>query len=219
MQNSMTRQQCREIDEIAIRDFLVPGIVLMENAGRGAAEAINDLCPSGRILILCGKGNNGGDGYVIARHLVLLGRDIQIAALTDPAELLGDAKIAAEIATRLSLPIIKPVSAEQLRPSMVAAAVIVDCLLGTGSQGELRPPYDWAVGACNQQPCMRVAVDVPSGLDCDSGLPAAITFRAHHTYTFVATKVGFGNPLASEFLGEVTIVEIGVPIELIRPQR
>lgn len=219
MQNPMSRQQCREIDEIAIRDFRVPGIVLMENAGRGAAEKIHSLCPEGRVLILCGKGNNGGDGYVIARHLVLLGRDVQIAALTNPAELSGDAKTAAEIAVRLGLSMTIPVSEDALSALTGAADVIVDCLLGTGSRGELRPPYSWAVDQSNQQNCTRVAIDVPSGLDCETGAPSATTFRAHHTCTLMCNKLGFDNDRAIEFLGNVCVIGIGVPIQLILPQR
>ncbi len=89
---ALTRDQVRQVDKIAIEQFSIPGIVLMENAGRGAAEIIDRIAEPGRIAILCGSGNNAGDGYVIARHLQLAGRQVRIVSIVDPRTLQGDAR-------------------------------------------------------------------------------------------------------------------------------
>ncbi|MGB7326843.1 MAG: NAD(P)H-hydrate epimerase [Rubripirellula sp.] len=210
----LTRVQVRRVDEVAIREYGILGVVLMENAGRGAAEIINRLAPKGPVAILCGKGNNGGDGYVIARHLELAGRIVEIFSVVDPHELSGDAAVNAAIASKAGIKITTISDANQIDRQPWSA--VVDCLLGTGATGTLRGIYAAVVDAANAIETMRFAVDVPTGLDCDSGAASNPTFIADHTITFVASKVGFEIGDAATYLGTVHEVGIGVPAKLLR---
>ncbi|TWU49761.1 NAD(P)H-hydrate epimerase [Rubripirellula reticaptiva] len=210
----LTRDQVRRVDEVAIRDYGLLGVVLMENAGRGAAEIINRLAPQGPIAILCGKGNNGGDGYVIARHLELSGRQVEIFSVVDPRELSGDAATNAAIAFKAEIRTTKINDASQINQQSWSA--VVDCLLGTGATGSLRGIYAGIVDAANSVETMRFAIDVPTGLDCDTGAASIPTFIADHTITFVASKVGFEIGDASTYVGTVHEVGIGVPAKLLR---
>jgi NAD(P)H-hydrate epimerase len=212
---ALTRAQVREVDRIAIEQYAIPSIVLMENAGIGATTVIDVVAPSGKIVIICGSGNNGGDGYVIARHLEILGHDVRIIALTEPTNLKGDAKTNAIIAVKSGIEIVVAQDVEAIRNALRNAGTIVDGMLGTGAAGPLRGLYLKAVDACNASDALRVALDIPTGLDCDSGEPSDSTFLADHTITFVAEKVGFANETARSVIGQVHVVPIGVPNQLL----
>jgi NAD(P)H-hydrate epimerase len=204
---ALTRHQVREIDRRAIDDFGVPGVVLMENAGRGAADVLLSLGVRGPVAICCGKGNNGGDGFVIARHLDNHGVAVRVLLFAQPADLTGAAAINLHVIERSGLPIaVNPDLAE-----LATAEWIVDALFGTGLSGAVRPPFDQVINAVNASGQSVLAVDIPSGLDCDTGLSLGATVRASHTVTFVAEKVGFANPAAREYLGQVHVVDIGAP--------
>jgi NAD(P)H-hydrate epimerase len=216
--HTLSRSEVREIDRRAIEEFGLPGIVLMENAGRGAAEQIHAHAPDGRVAILCGKGNNGGDGYVIARHLELLGHDITLLTACDPADLSGDAAIACEVARRSKIPmqLLAEASRDQWHAALAEATVLVDALLGTGASGPPRGAIAIAIEAMNacrtRTPRATVcAIDLPSGLDCDAGIAAGACVTADLTVTFVAPKRGFTSPSAAAFLGRVEVVGIGAP--------
>ncbi|QDV70802.1 Bifunctional NAD(P)H-hydrate repair enzyme Nnr [Rosistilla carotiformis] len=212
----LTRAEVRSIDEIAIGEYGMPGICLMENAGRGAAEQIVAHTPANEIAILCGGGNNGGDGFVIARHLELMGRRPHVFLLADPGKLAGDAltnwqiamagKIACEVVDERSLP--------SLQRKLADAACIVDAMLGTGASGDPRGAIALAIQAANAAKAFRVAIDLPSGLDCDTGSPGNPCFRADLTCTFVAEKIGFDAAGAREFTGTIRVVPIGAPADL-----
>ena len=211
---TMTRQQVREIDERAIREFGMPGIVLMENAGRGTAELLLRLAAPESVVICAGKGNNGGDGFVIARHLENRGVGVRVLLFCDPAELKGDAatnhRIIAAAGTPLrSLP--ATVTEATLTAELQGADWIVDALLGTGTQGDVREPYATVINAINRSGAHVLAVDLPSGLDCDTGRPLGPCVRAEQTATFVARKTGFDAPGATGWTGAVHVIDIGVP--------
>ena len=212
---ALSRDQVRRVDQVAIEQYGIPGIVLMENAGRGAAETLHRLAPSGSVAIMCGGGNNAGDGYVIARHLQLLGREVQLLALADPAKLRGDAKTNADIAIASGIPLAITAKNEDWPSDLQQAVVIVDALLGTGAQGPLREPYARAVTVANQHQVMRIAIDIPTGFDCDTGQANDPTFRADHTLTFVARKLGFEQKNADQFVGVAHDISIGVPRKLL----
>lgn len=213
----MKRDEVRQVDSIAINEYGISGLVLMENAGRGAAERIAAWCdPADAVRILCGPGNNAGDGYVIARHLELLGFAVDLVALVPPEKLSGDASANAMIAQRSGIPIATAESVSELEQSINGNHVLVDCLLGTGAKGAPRGLYHDAVRLANATDRKRVAIDLPTGLDCDTGQPSEMTFRADLTITFVAAKDGFQNPDAAPFLGHVETVGIGVPRVLLR---
>jgi NAD(P)H-hydrate epimerase len=211
----MTCQRIREIDQVAMEQFQMPSIVLMENAGRGAAECIHQITPDGNVLILCGKGNNGGDGFTIARHLQLAGREVTILAMATTNELQGDAAIQAKIAEAAGIQI--QVIGETDETELLSAAdVIVDGLLGTGAKPPLRGRYAKVVEAANASSAIRIALDIPTGMNGDTGETGEATFRADHTLTFAASKVGFDKSDAARFTGEVHVISIGVPLKLLR---
>lgn len=217
----LSRDEVRQIDSTAIERYGMSGLVLMENAGRGAAETIAPLLNGRRAILLCGKGNNAGDGYVIARHLQLLGCEAEIFQLSDPGELRGDALVNWQIAEHAEL--LRRVVSEELRQSawaeLAAAEVIVDAMVGTGASGALREPFAAASEAANASSALRIAIDLPSGIDCDSGQTSGVCFAADHTITFVAAKQGFERPQAKRWIGQVTVVSIGVPLRLLQSVR
>ena len=211
----LTCQQCRQFDQLAIKEFGIPGVVLMENAGIGCVYEMLGRGLSGQTAILCGGGNNGGDGFVIARHLLNRGINVTTVLLADREKLAGDASVNFEILNKMKAPIEfanswTAESFESLFCNLGEQPVIVDAMLGTGATGELRPPYRFAVEAANRFEAKKVAIDIPSGLDGDSGQgdPA---FVADLTCTFVARKVGFEIARAARYLGEVAVIDIGAP--------
>ena len=222
---ALTRQQSRAIDAAAINEYGIPGMVLMENAGRGVVELLLDWDPAlvdneaPAVAILCGKGNNAGDGFAVARHLEIHGARARIVLLCSPDELGGDARQNFEILNHTNVKIVDLSSSTDIRSELeihaLDAAWLVDAMLGTGASGELREPFRTAIDWMNRQPAKRLAIDVPSGLDCDSGLPAEHTIAADHTCTFVAAKAGFSTPEAAHYLGQVHVVSIGIPPRLI----
>ena len=215
----LTREQVRNVDRVAINDYGMPGILLMENAGRVAAEIIHQFSPPGLIEILCGGGNNAGDGYVIARHLQIFGRDIQLTCVVPLRKLQGDAQTNALTAQQAGIPtrLIDDRGMDSEPHALeITASSVVDALLGTGSRGPLRGHYSKLVSMANAHPGMRFAIDIPTGLDCDTGEASDPTFHADHTITFVATKVGFQKNNAEKFVGVVHEVDIGVPVKLLQ---
>lgn len=214
----LTRDQCRRVDELAIREYGLPGIVLMENAGRGTAEKLLEIDARGPVVICCGRGNNGGDGLVIARHLDLRGIAAWTFLFAPPEEYQGDAATNLRVVERAGLPldaVLVEQDLDRLDEALAGAAWIVDALLGTGARGEPRGLLPAAIDRINAAAARKLAVDLPSGLDCDTGWPAAHTVRADHTCTFVARKPGFLVPGAAAFTGQVHVVDIGVPRSLL----
>lgn len=219
----LNREQSRRVDVLAVERYGMTGLVLMENAGRGAAEIIRHAYEfrkprEGFVVICCGKGNNGGDGFVVARHLDNARIPVRILLFCDPAKLTGDAAANYEIARRSGLPIEVFAGTEldsaRLAKSFKGASLLVDALLGTGAKGVPRPPLDRVIETINDHPAPTIALDIPSGLNCDTGDAAAQTIRATYTITFVARKPAFTNPTAHPFLGHTRVVDIGVPREL-----
>jgi NAD(P)H-hydrate epimerase len=209
----LTREQCRAIDRRAQEEYGVPSIVLMENAGRGSVDVLLRLASPRRVLVCCGKGNNGGDGFVIARHLDNRRVPVRVLLFAKATELTGDAAINYHIASRSGILVREsmPPDTDDLRRELTDADWIVDALFGTGLTGPIRSPLDAIVEAINQSARSVLAVDIPSGLDCDTGRPLGPTIRAQHTVTFVAMKIGFENPDSHNWTGEVHIVDIGAP--------
>ena len=208
----LSRLQVRELDRRALDEYGVPGIVLMENAGRGCAELLQQLNPNRQpTAILCGPGNNGGDGFVIARHLDNSGWPVELFLVE--GYLPADAETNFTILMKSGLPIR---SIADWRP---AKGWIVDALFGTGLSRSLVKPLDSVVEKINAAGMPVLAVDIPSGLDCDRGEPLGPTVRASHTATFVALKQGFRNPQSQDWTGQVHVVDIGAPRRLIDEYR
>lgn len=214
----VSRDVVRSIDHVAIEEFGIPGIVLMENAGRGATDVLVAAGITDRVVICCGKGNNGGDGFVIARHLEARGNDVRVLLFADPESLRGDAAVNYRILERSGTPIrifASAIDADELDREYAAAEWIVDALLGTGTQGEIREPFVTIIDRINAAEARVMAVDLPSGLDCDTGEPLGDAVRADLTVTFVARKAGFANPEAAAWTGHVHVADIGVPKNLL----
>ena len=215
---TMSRDEVRDVDRRAIEDLGLPGVVLMENAGRGSVDWLVELGISGRVVICAGRGNNGGDGFVIARHLENRGIDVVVMLFADPESLRGDAAINWRVLERAGTPalVIKDVSNDDEWQSQIAGADwIIDALLGTGTRGSLRAPFPAIISAINAAATRVLAIDLPSGLDCDTGEPvdveSQLAVKADFTATFVARKQGFEHSSAEVFTGEVRVIDIGVP--------
>ena len=213
----LSREEVREVDRRAIEVFGVPGVVLMENAGAGAARLLAAVGITGPVVIACGKGNNGGDGFVIARHLDLAGHSVRLLLACQPEEVRGDAAVNLQIARRAGLPLACLAGREQAdwETALSGAEWIVDALLGTGASGAPTGTVAVAIKAINaarERSGARVlAVDLPSGLDCDTGQAAEPCIRADLTATFVAPKRGFETAAAAASTGRVEVIGIGAP--------
>jgi NAD(P)H-hydrate epimerase len=217
-----SRSSAREIDRRAIEHYRLPGIVLMENASRGlAGHAMKMLnwpnqTQDGNVLILAGPGNNGGDGFAAARHLRNAGLNVTIVLITPPARINGDAGTMLEVCRAMRLTIIEAFENPTSLSALPSHDLVIDALLGTGVTQPVRDPIAAAIHWLNTgQDAPVLACDVPSGLDCDTGQPLGIAVRADATVTFVGVKRGFLEPEARRFTGEVKIVPIGVPRELV----
>jgi NAD(P)H-hydrate epimerase len=209
----LNREQSRQVDRMAVEEYGFSSLVLMENAGRGTADVLCRLGIGGPVVVCCGKGNNAGDGFVIARHLDLRGHAVRVLVWAKPEEFLGDAAVNFHILTKTDVPI--EFFDKRLEKALDGAAWIVDALLGTGASGEPRPPLDAVIDQLNAAAAPKLAVDLPSGLDCDTGRAARHTIRAAETCTFVAAKPGFFTPEAAAHVGRLHVLDIGVPRKLI----
>lgn len=211
----------RAVDRLALERYGLPGVVLMENAGRNAAERVAAVAASRakdlrRAVILCGPGNNGGDGFVVARHLANSGFDVTVACSHPAAQQRGDSAWARDVVARMRLDMRDLADggalAELVRQSS-PREIWVDALLGTASEGPPRGAIAACLGAIDAiQSGLRVALDLPSGLDADSGRVHEPCFRADLTLTFAARKPG----LVAGVCGQVEVIDIGVPRELLR---
>ncbi|MEM6979202.1 MAG: NAD(P)H-hydrate epimerase [Planctomycetota bacterium] len=209
---AMSIELIRKIDSIAMDKFGVPGIVLMENASRGAAEMIHAKAPRGTVLILAGSGNNGGDGFAIARQLMMFDRSVEVLTTFDRKPTTSDAGINQNICEQLGCSMVTPDDdVKRQMDCFDRAELIIDCLLGTGATGDPRPPAARLIEYANASSAIRFAVDIPTGLDATTGVPGTPTFRADHTITFIAPKPGFESETARPWLGQVHIIGIGVP--------
>jgi NAD(P)H-hydrate epimerase len=215
---ALSREEVRSVDRRAVDEFGMSGVVLMENAGRGCAELLLGQQITGRVAICCGRGNNGGDGFVIARHLDIAGIDVRVLLLAEAEKVSGDAAVNLQILRQSGIPVREfsvTSGCGELAAELSSCEWVVDSLLGTGTSGEIREPYRSAIGAINDSGARVLAVDLPSGLDCDSGEPLGPCVRAVWTATFVAEKLGFANPASRAFTGEVHVIGIGVPRRLL----
>jgi NAD(P)H-hydrate epimerase len=214
---TLSRDEARALDRRAMDVFGVPGVVLMENAGRGMADLLRTLGVRGPVVVCCGGGNNGGDGFVMARHLDNADVPVRVHLFAAPETLKGDAAInyrvllgtGATVAVHTGEKVPQTLAAE-----LAAADWIVDALVGSGQRGPLRPPLDGVALAINASGVRVLAVDIPSGLDCDTGQPLGPTVvRAQHTATVAAMKKGFLEPAAAPWVGQVHVIDMGLPRE------
>ena len=211
--------EVREREGRAIAALGMPSLLLMENAGRNIADLLVSLGISGKVAICCGKGNNGGDGLVVARHLDNWHIPVQVLLFGKPEELSPDSAVNYRILTgsgvKVDVHAAPEPDLETLRVDLATSDWIMDALFGTGLSGPVREPFDRVIAAMNASPAPLLAVDIPSGLDCDTGRPLGPTVRADHTATLLAWKVGFVQEAAREWIGQVHLVDIGLPRRLL----
>jgi len=212
----LSRQEIRNIDNCAIERLRIPGIVLMENAGRNAADEIEQFMgkvAGMSVAVVAGGGNNAGDGFVVARHLAMRGAEVVTLILADPETITGDAEANLRAIYYLGHDV-REVVAGQLG-ELTKFDLIVDAIGGTGIQGRLRSNLAAAVEMVNAAGKPVVAIDIPTGLDCDTGLPNDPTIRAAMTVTMLASKKGFDVPGADSYTGTVRVVDIGIPADTV----
>lgn len=210
---SLGRDQVRSVDGWATHTLGIPGILLMENAGRGVAEVLLELeksPPTLPVLIFCGPGNNGGDGFVIARHLSGRGWPVRVVLASEIAVYKGDARFHLDILQKCQIGIHDD-SNMDLPAALAQTSWIVDALFGTGLTRPLEGYFADLVNTINQSGRPVLSVDLPSGLDGDTGLPLGPTVRARHTVAMVARRPGFDHPGSIEYTGTVHVTGIGLP--------
>jgi NAD(P)H-hydrate epimerase len=218
----LTREEVRTIDARAAGELGLATLVLMENAGRGAADWLRELAsPGSRIVIACGPGNNGGDGGVVARHLDAEDFPVRVVCFADPTKLSHDAAVQHALLERSGIDQEnwRDPSSEQLDALFASADWIVDGLLGTGLTRTVEGPLRTAIEAMNRSGKPVLALDLPSGLDADTGQPLGVAVRARATATFAASKVGFTKAGAEAYTGPVRVFPIGVPRRLLEEFR
>ncbi len=248
----LSRQEVRGLDERTAAELALPNLLLMENAGRGAAGWLAELAgaippdaggrpftppptiadpevPHGpkppRMLILCGPGNNGGDGGVVARHLDAWGFPVRVAWFARADTLRGDAAAQHAILARSGIAQStwfddhpgEDVDRQAVHALLAGADWLVDGLLGTGLSRPVEGPLRTVIEAINGSGRPVFALDLPSGLDADTGRPLGVAVRAEATATFVAPKLGFSAPGAVDYTGEVAVIDIGLPRSLLEP--
>lgn len=233
-----TRAGVRALDQAAAEELGIPSILLMENAAVALAQACFELVAAKclvRIGIVCGPGNNGGDGLALARHLANRGHDPLVALAALPDAYKGDAATNLRIVEAMGLRVLDPIVSMAPQAALEILhrdgrehgperdprdVLLVDAMLGTGQDKPVRPPMDQAIRWMNglrARGATTLAVDVPTGLDCDTGLPLGeLVVRADVTVTLAGLKRGFLQPQAKEYAGKVLVGDIGIPSAFMR---
>ncbi|MBC7332055.1 MAG: NAD(P)H-hydrate dehydratase [Synergistetes bacterium] len=210
----VTADEMRNVDKYAIEKLGIPGIVLMENAGLrtviGMREVIPDLL-SKKILIVAGKGNNAGDGFVVARHLFNLGGEVKVALCSPSSEIKGDAQVNLEIIKKIGLDIFEIESIGELHMLLEWSDVVVDALLGTGIKGEVKGFFADVIREINDAGKPVVAIDLPSGLEASTGKVYGPCVKANWTFTMCLPKLGLWLYPGSYYTGQIFVVDISIP--------
>ncbi|MGZ4431327.1 MAG: NAD(P)H-hydrate dehydratase [Gaiellales bacterium] len=207
--------EMRELDRLAVERLGIPGIVLMERAGVGAAhEILQRYAGAEPVAVVCGAGNNGGDGFVVARHLHAAGTRVTVLLVGPASRLPPDARANLEICRRLGVEVARRPPPARLRRVLRGAGLIVDALFGTGFQGAPRADAAAVIDAINAAPAPVVALDVPSGVDGSSGVVAGTAVRADLTVVFHGAKVGLVVSPGRLHAGPVVVADIGIPPQL-----
>ncbi len=217
----VTAAEMRSLDELAIRKYRVPGFRLMQRAGRGAAKVLLQRLRPGRrerVAVCVGRGNNGGDGLIVARELKAKGVAVDVFSLAEPDAFRGDAAraLAAFQRVRGKIEFVTAASLPAFRARLRNAAVVVDAIFGTGLRGPVEGLAAQVIESINEAGVPVLAVDIPSGLDADRGVPLGCAVRATATATFGFAKVGMAVYPGVEYAGELHVVDIGIPPEAVR---
>ena len=214
---ALTREQMQTLDHYTIETIGLAGPTLMEVAGNAVVMTLREfeLLDDTPIAIVCGTGNNGGDGFVIARRLIDLGYDVHIGLAVEEAKLRGDAMTHYTILKNRGMKVTMLTDVAQAVAWLIPCKIIVDCLLGTGAKGTLRGHMTWLIPAINQLHKTVISIDVPSGLEANSGTVMEEAIIADYTLTLAQPKIGFYLQQASHYVGEIVVVDISIPAQFI----
>lgn len=213
----ITSQKMREIDKLTQEEFGIPAIILMENAGRMASQVALDMLSKskkGKVICICGRGNNGGDGFVCARHLINNSVDTDIFLLGNPHRLKGVARINCKILEKMGkrIKILKDKdNFTFFKNEMKKARLLIDAIFGIGLSGEVREPYRSIINVMNKSKKPILAIDIPSGLDATEGKVLGVCVKATKTVTFALPKTGFVRNDGPLYIGELITVDISIP--------
>lgn len=213
------QKEMQLLDRYTIENLGLPGVVLMENAGSSVVQEILLHYPKceTNILVLAGSGNNGGDGFVIARRLADLGYHVTLCLTVSTDRLKGDAKVHFDVYQKRDLPVFQydETHPEQLLTFIEKADLIIDALLGTGISGEVRTPISNIIEAVNLSNKDVYAVDIPSGVNANNGEVVNVAIKAKKTITFAMPKTGFFVGEGPQYIGEWKVVDISVPLSIV----
>jgi len=223
MEKALTREEMRELDRTAIEDYQIPGIILMENAGRNVVEEVLKMLPghqNRKIAVLCGKGNNGGDGFVIARHLHNKNISTEVFLFAKTSEILkhGDAGTNLRILINMKVAVrevLDLASIYSVVKNFSNYDLLIDALFGTGLSGIVREPFKTLIKGVNDLNKTIISVDIPSGLDCNNGNVLGAAVKASKTVTFAVNKRGFSLGDGPDYTGDVVVTDISIPKELL----
>lgn len=223
MEKALTREKIRELDRKAIEEYKIPGIVLMENAGRNVAEEVLKMLDDthqAKVAILCGKGNNGGDGFVVARHLHNHNISVSVFLIARVSDVLkdGDAGTNLQILLNMKIPvkeILNIPGVNNILNELNGYNILADALFGTGLSGDVREPFKTLINGVNNLNKPIISVDIPSGLDCNTGKILGVAIKATKTVTFAIAKNGFYLNDGQGYTGNVIVSDISIPRELI----
>ena len=206
---SVSRKEARDADKRAIETFGIPSILLMENAALAVVREMKEYMV---FAIVCSPGSNGGDGLAIARHLCIMGKDVRIYIVGDPKKGSEDLKTNLKIMSKLAPEVLNTINEEnfeEFESALKGCETCIDAIFGTGLNRPIEGIYERVIEAMNKFATHIVAIDIPSGLDCDTGEPLGVCVRATKTVTFHRMKKGLD--ISPKFGGDVTVSYIGIP--------
>ena len=212
---AVTREEIKKLDEWAISELGIPRLVLMENAGRGVVSAVfSEIEKPRNVCVVCGTGNNGGDGFVVARVLAAANVDVTVFILSTRSVIKDESKLNLNILEKMSIPVLEMTdgsSAEKLASALKNCDVIVDAIFGVGFRGSVDGIFAKAIDLINSSKKVVVSVDIPSGLDADTGSVGDHCVNARITATFTYPKRGMFPYPAMDHVGKLKIIDIGIP--------
>jgi hydroxyethylthiazole kinase-like uncharacterized protein yjeF len=219
--DSITAEQMKKVDKAAIDEFGIPSLVLMENAGRAASDiAYNMLIDKkNRVICICGKGNNGGDGFVCTRHLINKGINVLVFLTCSRNKLKGDAKINFSILEKMNASIYELTKEDNfanLENEIINSELVVDAIFGIGITGKIKEPYSKIIEIINKNKNKVLALDIPSGLDATEGISLGSCIKADKTITFAACKAGLVKNQGLEYSGKIIVADISIPKQLLK---
>jgi NAD(P)H-hydrate epimerase len=214
-----TAVEMRTVDRVTVDEIGLPGAVLMERAGLGAAAEVLQWFPAAqRIAVVCGSGNNGGDGFVAARHLAAAGRQVEVLLVEGESKVRREPRAFLEVLKKLDVPV-RRVNVTGWRSAFDGIDLVIDAMLGTGVSGAPKPPFEAAIRAIGASLLPVVALDIPSGVDASDGTIEGDAIRADLTVTFHAPKIGLAIAPGRFHAGRVKAIDIGIPHQVEEPSR